>query len=96
MREKHGEVELFQEESLWTKSSVQSRHSVCIKVKQMDELVTDLKGESKRKNIQNMSFVNSVLNSLHSEHHVKQCFKDKCKECRMKLPKPEVLESRVV
>ena len=96
MREYHGDDKLFQEESLWTKSSVHSRHSVCIKVKQMDELVTDLKGGSTRKNIQNMSFVNNVLNNLHSEHHVKQCFKDKCKECRMKLPKPEAVESRVV
>ena len=88
------EPDLFNRNSLWTKSSVQSKHAICMQVQQMRDGLNELKGKLPKLGTQKFTercFINTVLNNLHSEHHVRQCFKENCKECRMKLPKPEML-----
>ena len=93
------ETDLFNTHSLWTKSSVQSKHAVSIHIQQMNDVLSEMKGKPLQMETQkcrNKCFINTVFNNLHNENHVKQCFKQKCAECRMKLPKREVDRSNIV
>ena len=73
--EMYNDCELFQKDSLWKQSFIESVHGACVQHLQIQSFFNELKGEkvdATSQQFEKASFMNNVFNNSHKESHVKK------------------------
>ena len=86
------------DEPLWFHDVTKSRRKMLLELHLMREFVWQQKSKKipprSDRQYRDTLFVTNLLRNLHSSKHAKSCFKKGC-ECRMKLPQPKCVSSKI-